>query len=100
MSGIDISKFLKDNQTMLEEKKLEKLPVKAHILSGWPLILIIIGGLIGGALGGGAYVINLKIYKSNLSTPIKILLNIATGLSAFVIWLIVVVVIHSIRMGG
>ena len=63
-----------------------KLPVKAHILCGWPLVLVFIGGAIGGGLGGAAYGINVLIYRSKLPLFIKIIFNIAIGLAAVIIW--------------
>ncbi len=54
----------------------EKLPTVAHILCGWPLILIAIGGAIGGGLGGLAYGINIGIYKSKMPLIVKIALNL------------------------
>lgn len=71
----------------------QKVPVTAHLMCGWPLFLVAIGGLVGGALGGGAYAINLQIYKSALPVPLKIVLNLLTGLAAAGIWLAVGVVI-------
>ena len=57
---------------MFEESRLnrnksdEKLPPLAHVVCGWPLLLVIIGGAVGGGLGGLAYGINVAIYKSRL----------------------------------
>jgi hypothetical protein len=61
----------------------------AHFLCGWPLLLVAIGGAIGGALGAGAYAINLAIYKSKMPVVFKILLNAGVGLSAIAAWLII-----------
>ena len=72
----------------------EKLPTSAHILCGWPLLLVIIGGAIGGALGGLAYVINIAIYKAETPTLAKIVLNIFVGLSAIGIWLSIVMALR------
>jgi hypothetical protein len=72
-----------------------KLSLQAHLVCGWPLILVIIGGLIGGGLGGAAYAVNLQIYKSQLPIYGKIALNISTGLIAGFLWLLIVVVISS-----
>ncbi len=47
-------------------KQQPKLPASAHVLCGWPLLLVLIGGAIGGGLGGAAYAINIGIYKSSL----------------------------------
>jgi hypothetical protein len=64
-----------------------KLPMIAHILSGWPLILVFIGGAIGGALGGVAYAVNISLYKSNLPGVLKFMLNVLVGILAIGIWL-------------
>ncbi len=68
---------------------LEKapLPKKAHFIAAWPLLLVLFGGAIGGALGGIAYVLNLKIYKSQtLSKLQKVLANLLCGMSAVSLW--------------
>jgi hypothetical protein len=67
----------------------EKLPVMAHVLCGWPLALVAIGGAIGGALGGLAYGINIAIYKTGMPTAFKIVLNLAVGAAAVVLWYII-----------
>lgn len=72
-----------------------KLPAWAHLLCGWPLVLIAIGGAIGGGLGGAAYGINIAIYKSSLPLPLKIILNIITGLAAALIWLAAAIAIQT-----
>jgi hypothetical protein len=74
----------------LNQKPIKaKLSLKVHAMCGWPLILIVMGGAIGGGLGGLAYGINIAIYKSKLTNPVKILLNIFVGLSAFIVWFII-----------
>ena len=65
----------------------QNLPMIAHILCGWPLILVIFGGAIGGALGGVAYVVNISLYKSNLPGVLKFILNLLIGMLAIGIWL-------------
>ena len=69
-----------------EKTDEEKLPVMAHVMCGWPLLLVTIGGAIGGGLGGAAYGINAAIYKSQMPVAVKILLNIVTGFAAIAIW--------------
>ena len=66
-----------------------KLPVMAHVMCGWPLILVGIGGAIGGALGGVAYAINLAIYKSKMPVIFKLILNLGVGFSAIAVWWII-----------
>jgi hypothetical protein len=74
-----------------------KLPASAHVLCGWPLVLVAIGGAIGGGLGGVAYAINVGIYKSRLPRPAKVILNILTGLAAFGIWFAIAMAIQLAR---
>ncbi|HPB68771.1 MAG TPA: hypothetical protein PLT76_03755 [Candidatus Omnitrophota bacterium] len=83
------------NQETGTEPKKEKLPLKVHVMCGWPLILVLIGGLIGGGLGAGAYVINRIIYKSKLPVFLKVIFNICVGLSAFVLWLVIVSILKG-----
>lgn len=72
-----------------------KLPIAAHLLCGWPLALVALGGAIGGGLGGAAYAINLAVYKSRAPLPAKIALNILTGVAAIVIWVAAAAFIQS-----
>ncbi len=71
-------------ETELESK--QKLTASVHVMCGWPLVLVAIGGAIGGGLGGAAYGINIAIYKSKLPTSAKVILNLAVGLAAIGIW--------------
>lgn len=63
-----------------------KTPVSVHLMAGWPLILVLFGGVIGGVLGALAYLINRKIYSSPLPRVQKILANILCGMSAISAW--------------
>jgi hypothetical protein len=73
----------------------EKMPVIGHILCGWPLLLVAIGGMIGGGLGGAAYAINVGIYKSQLPIPAKVVLNIIVGSAAIGIWYSIAMALRS-----
>ena len=72
-----------------------KLPPTVLVMCGWPLGLACIGGAIGGCLGGAAFGINVAIYKSTLPKPVKVVLNVATGVAAFGIWFAIAVAIKS-----
>jgi len=68
----------------------EKLPAYAHILCGWPLLLVAVGGFIGGGLGGLAYGVNVGIYRSKKIPVIaKVFLNLVVGASAVILWLVI-----------
>jgi hypothetical protein len=70
--------------------KKEKTPIGVHILCGWPLLLVAIGGAIGGALGGAAWGVNTAIYKSKLPMITKVVLNLVVGSVAIGTWLAIV----------
>ena len=56
--------------------------------------MLFFGGAIGGGLGGAAYGINLTIYKSRIPTAGKVVLNILTGVFAFVLWIFIAAAVH------
>lgn len=88
----------KDSGSLTEPAKQEgKLPPSAHLMSGWPLLLVAIGGLIGGALGGAAYGINVALSKSSLPVAAKVVLNVFVGIAAIGIWLAVAIAIQAAR---
>lgn len=80
-----------------ETKGEAKLPATAHLLCGWPLVMVFIGGAIGGGLGGAAYAVNVGIYKSKLPVPAKVALNIITGVAAIGLWFAIAVAIQIAR---
>ncbi|EPF93350.1 hypothetical protein GCM10025882_23060 [Acinetobacter gyllenbergii] len=73
----------------------KKLKFKVYVMCGWPLILVLIGGAVGGGLGGIAYLLNLKLYNSNLSNIVKIILNILVGSTAIFLWSVIRAYIQS-----
>lgn len=81
----------------MNKKTLQRMSIAAHVMCGWPLILVFFGGAIGGAMGGLAYVINVAIYKAGMPTILKIVLNILVGTAALVLWLVIAAAIHQSR---
>jgi hypothetical protein len=71
-----------------------QLSLMAHVMCGWPLILVAVGGLIGGALGGLAYAINLAAYKSRIPAIFKLVINLGVGFAAIAVWLLIAVAIR------
>ena len=84
-----------ENGTKASPEAKAKLTPIAHVMCGWPLLLVAIGGALGGGLGFAAYVINRAIYRSKLPVPAKVVLNILVGLSAIGIWMVIGVAIQS-----
>jgi hypothetical protein len=79
------------------QDKPGKLPIGAHLMCGWPLLLVGIGGAIGGGLGGAAYAINVAIYKSKQPLVAKVILNLVTGFAAIGIWVLTAAAIQLAR---
>lgn len=65
------------------------------VLSFLPLLLIGLGGLIGGLIGAGAMVINLKIARSQMGSIAKAGSMILIAGLAYIVWSIVVTIIIS-----
>jgi hypothetical protein len=74
-----------------------KLPIIVHVLCGWRLLLVVIGGAVGGGLGGIAYATSLAIYKAQLPVALKVVLNLLVGLADIGIWFAVALAISSMR---
>lgn len=73
-------------ETAVQDKKDNKVTTGVHLMAGWPLILVLFGGAIGGVLGVIAYIINRKIYSSPLNKINKILANLMCGMAAISAW--------------
>ena len=72
---------------------LEKEKLPAIVMAGccWPLALVVVGGLVGGALGGAACMANIGLYKSKLPRWSLWLLNPLVGLTALVLYLVIAI---------
>lgn len=74
--------------TKQEEKKL---PSYAHIIAGWPLIMIFIGGALGGLCGGGAYGASIALLKKKGISFGTCLLSFLIGVAGIGLYFVVVV---------
>ena len=85
-----------DNESIgTTKEESQKLSTIVHVMCGWPLALVFIGGAIGGGLGGIAYGINMVIYKSRMPVAAKVVLNILTGTAAFITWAVAAYLIQG-----
>lgn len=91
---------MEDEPATQVTRETVKLSAGAHAMCGWPLLLCIVGGAVGGGLGGAAYGINAAIYRSKLPIPLKIVLNIMTGIAAILLWLMIGVLVQSQLQGN
>lgn len=64
------------------------------IAAFWPFILIVQGGAIGGAFGGLACYLNIRIFNSaKLSKPLKYVYSFLIGIGAILLFLLVVIIL-------
>lgn len=64
-----------------------------HAICAIPFLLVIIGGAIGGACGGGAWALNQQIMRSERPAAMRYLLIALSSAGAVVAWLAVVTVL-------
>ena len=83
LSGISFDVLKNGFKQNTKKKNLSPI---TYFMCGWPLVLVTFGGAIGGGLGGAATVLNFKTYESNLPWPLKIFLNLCTGIAAIILW--------------
>jgi H+/Cl- antiporter ClcA len=69
---------------------LKNVPWYQQVAAGWPLILVLVGGALGGACGAAAYYFNAKIMKSNVSRPLKYVYTVLVGLGAILTYLLTI----------
>ena len=76
-----------------------QVPFWAHILCGWPLFLILVGGAIGGGLGGLAYGISISIFKTTVPMPVKIIAPMFIGMAAVVLYFVAAIALFQATRG-
>jgi len=78
------------NEKSAKENVLN-LPLYAHVIAGWPLLLIFIGGVIGGLCGGGAYGASVALLKKKGVTAVTCLLSFLIGIAGVALYFVVAV---------
>ena len=68
-----------------------ELSTGANIFCAWPLALVAVGGALGGLLGAMAWVLNVKIMKSDFIAAVTIPAVILVGLGAFAAYAVIVI---------
>lgn len=74
----------------------EPLPPFQWIWAGLPLILILLGGMVGGGVGAAAIFVNAQIFRCSKNTGAKYLLSALISFVAFCIVLGVIVGITAL----
>jgi uncharacterized Zn-binding protein involved in type VI secretion len=76
-----------------------EIPWYGWVLAGIPFLLVFVGGLIGGLCGGGGASLIMVLFRSKLSTVVKIAGSLAIMTASFVLWLTLVVALQ-LAVGG
>ncbi|GAA0182109.1 hypothetical protein SH2C18_45430 [Clostridium sediminicola] len=84
--------FFGNNEILLAKKLLWY----EYLIGGFPLILIIIGGALGGAIGVTASVFNFNIFRKEYSLFTKILLTTAITIISFTAYLTVATIFFKV----
>ncbi|KPK97416.1 MAG: hypothetical protein AMJ95_09190 [Omnitrophica WOR_2 bacterium SM23_72] len=78
---------------------LKNLKWYEHLAAGWPIIFIFFGGAIGGVCGGFAYLLNGKIFNSNLSKHLKYIFAFLIGIGSLLLYVILVAMLFILFPG-
>lgn len=81
----DFAPFLELNGEKIEI--VEKLTWYQYAIGGLPLLLIFIGGLIGGAIGGGLSAYNFSIFRGEDTETMKYVKVIGVSILGFIAYL-------------
>lgn len=64
------------------------------IWTGFPLVLVFLGGAIGGLLGGGAAVVNTQLFRSGKPVVVKYVLSALVTIVAIGLWVFILSLIR------
>jgi hypothetical protein len=90
------SNFLDVPALMIDGKPLNLVePLKWYewVWNGLPLVLIVTGGALGGAIGVIAMSFNIKIFRSSQSAVLKYAVTAAVGAAAFVVYRVLALIL-------
>ena len=68
-----------------------ELNTATNLFCAWPLLLVGLGGALGGLLGALAWMLNVKIMKSDFIAAVTIPAVILTGVGAFAAYFVIVI---------
>ncbi len=93
---LDVPKLFVENKTI---NVVKPFAWYEWIWNGWPIILLFVGGLLGGLFGGLALAINLSIFRTQQSTPLKYAITGVVSFVALVAYLIIGIAVSLLIHG-
>ncbi len=76
---------------------LTKLAWHQQLWIGLPIGLVAVGGMIGGALGGGAYALNRRVFQNTRNPVLRYVWTGLISLCAVAVYFVIVIFILSLR---
>jgi hypothetical protein len=73
-----------------------QISIPELVISFLPLVLVVSGGLVGGAIGGIAVGVNMSIARGSEAMPIRVLGMLGTTVAAVVVWWGVLTLVRSL----
>jgi hypothetical protein len=81
-------------------KAVEPLRWYQWVWSGLPVVLVIIGGLIGAIFGLLALYVNARLFRTQLAMPVQFAATAGVSLAAVVMYFILAIAIQIFLVGG
>ena len=84
---------------IVDGKKINLVePLKWYqwLWAGWPILLLFLGGAIGGVLGAIATTLNVRLFRSEMTTMAQYLVAAAISVTAVVLYLVIALLIQSV----
>jgi hypothetical protein len=72
------------------------IPSYVHAICAWPLVMVVFGGAVGGALGGLAYGINIMIYKKGAPVWAVVFSSMVLGAAVVILWSVIAELIRGV----
>ncbi|MCG5471759.1 hypothetical protein LADH09A_005761 [Micromonospora sp. LAH09] len=71
------------------------VPVFLRILAPLPILLLIVGGVLGGLIGALGFLANLTVARTRMAPAVKALAMVGVGIVTAMVWLVIAVALNA-----
>lgn len=71
------------------------VPVFLRILVPLPILLFIVGGVLGGLIGALGFLANLTVARTRMAPAVKALAMVGVGIATAIVWLVIAVALNA-----
>lgn len=71
------------------------VPVFLRILVPLPILLFIVGGVLGGLIGALGFLANLTVARTQMAPAVKALAMVGVGIATAIVWLVIAVALNA-----